>query len=26
VARHPILGRDEVVHAFLNHPSVSWFY
>jgi hypothetical protein len=23
VARHPILGRDEVVHAFLNHPSVS---
>ncbi|KAI8884756.1 PX-domain-containing protein [Backusella circina FSU 941] len=26
VARHPILGRDEVVHAFLNHPSEmnSW--
>jgi hypothetical protein len=25
VARHPVLGKDEVVIAFLSHPSVRLY-
>jgi hypothetical protein len=25
VVRHPVLGRDEVVAAFLSHPSVRTY-